>query len=171
MSPKVCFLVQIGVHCRQVSMVLCADDILESFLSEYRQKRRSLHDHPTTTTTTTTTTTSLPTSPHTPHITLEPHDLPGQYFEGQPLTSPPPLLNEKGEGGESLFSIPELPIGRELVINILSSWGDRFYVGLTSIEVYTASGQLANVKKVWMVVSVTPVTPETSFSKVHTYAH
>ena len=46
------------------------------------------------------------------------------------------------------LTIPELPIGRELVINILSTWGDRFYVGLTGIEIYTASGAPATIKQV-----------------------
>lgn len=56
---------------------------------------------------------------------------------------------EEGPGvQEGWFSIPELPIGRELVINILSTWGDRFYVGLTGIEIYTASGEQANIKHV-----------------------
>ena len=51
------------------------------------------------------------------------------------------------EGGVC-FSIPELPIGRELVLNILTTWGDRFYVGLTGIEIYTASGEPAKIAQV-----------------------
>ena len=34
------------------------------------------------------------------------------------------------------------------MINILSTWGDRFYVGLTGIEVFTASGEMADIVQV-----------------------
>ena len=57
-----------------------------------------------------------------------------------------------GGGGESecegCFPIPELPTGCELVINILTTWGDRYYVGLTGIEVFTASGEKAQIAEV-----------------------
>ncbi|VDN13061.1 unnamed protein product [Dibothriocephalus latus] len=42
--------------------------------------------------------------------------------------------------GDEDFSIPELPVGRELLLDILSTWGDPHYVGLTSIQVFTADG-------------------------------
>ncbi len=37
--------------------------------------------------------------------------------------------------------IPELPSGRILTFDILSTWGDQFYVGLSGIEVFTSSGR------------------------------
>ena len=60
---------------------------------------------------------------------------------------------ESEEGGEEEeeeegVMIPELPSGQELTLAILSTWGDKYYVGLSSIEVFTASGEMAAVKKV-----------------------
>ncbi|XP_077958631.1 katanin-interacting protein isoform X1 [Gasterosteus aculeatus] len=42
---------------------------------------------------------------------------------------------------EDEFEIPVLPRGQRLVLNILSTWGDRHYVGLNSLEVFSASGE------------------------------
>ncbi|XP_032429779.1 protein KIAA0556 isoform X2 [Xiphophorus hellerii] len=39
------------------------------------------------------------------------------------------------------FEIPVLPQGRRLVLNIRSTWGDRHYVGLNGLEVFSASGE------------------------------
>ena len=57
-------------------------------------------------------------------------------------------LKDKREEETNVLVIPELPIGRVLIINILSTWGDRYYVGLTGIEIYTAVGKLARIKEV-----------------------
>ena len=80
-----------------------AEDILESFLSDYRDKREQ---------------------------------------------------HAKATLGDEEFMTPELPRGRELVLHILSTWGDRFYVGLTGVEIYTVTGELAQVEQ----VSVTSIT-------------
>ena len=39
------------------------------------------------------------------------------------------------------FAIPELPRGRRLSLNIRSTWGDRYYVGLTGIELFSETGR------------------------------
>ena len=46
------------------------------------------------------------------------------------------------------FVIPELPSGQELVLNILSTWGDKHYVGFTSLQVFASTGEQVQVKKV-----------------------
>ena len=66
-----------------------------------------------------------------------------------------------------MFVIPELPYGRELVISIHTTWGDRHYVGLNGIEVFTQSGQTAKVAQVTAKPSDINVLPE--YTKVFTH--
>ena len=49
----------------------------------------------------------------------------------------------------SMFVIPELPRGRELLLNVLSTWGDPHYVGLAGFEVFDERGELVPVEDVW----------------------
>ncbi|KAL8175232.1 UNVERIFIED_CONTAM: hypothetical protein K2H54_017079 [Gekko kuhli] len=62
----------------------------------------------------------------------------------------PPPLGEKclelEEGSE--FRIPVLPYGQHLRIDIRSTWGDRHYVGLNGIELFSSKGQPIPVARI-----------------------
>lgn len=47
------------------------------------------------------------------------------------------------------LEIPTLPKGRQLSINIKNTWGDRHYVGLNGIEVFTEFGKPAQIAEVY----------------------
>jgi hypothetical protein len=46
------------------------------------------------------------------------------------------------------FTIPELPNGEQLVLNLKTTWGDRHYVGLNGVEIFSAEGHPVTIKKV-----------------------
>ena len=52
------------------------------------------------------------------------------------------------------MEIPTLPKGKQLVINIRNTWGDRHYVGLNGIEVFTDCGKPAEIVEVSDIVKV-----------------
>lgn len=52
------------------------------------------------------------------------------------------------------FIIPELPSGDSLIIDILSTWGDKYYVGLNGIEIYSSTGEPAKIKKIYANTSI-----------------
>ena len=48
------------------------------------------------------------------------------------------------------FSIPELPGGQNMVINIKTTWGDQHYVGLSGIEIFADTGKPVAIAKVFL---------------------
>ncbi|XP_005100895.1 katanin-interacting protein isoform X2 [Aplysia californica] len=69
-----------------------------------------------------------------------------------------PEDNWSDEDGE--FTIPELPSGRELVINIKTTWGDHHYVGLTGVQLFSSQGEQVQVTKIWANPSDINILPE-----------
>lgn len=52
--------------------------------------------------------------------------------------------------------IPVLPRGKQLIFSILSTWGDRHYVGLNGIEVFSDDGSHATIKTVCHTPDMSP---------------
>ncbi|KAM3916588.1 katanin-interacting protein isoform 1-T1 [Leptodactylus fuscus] len=46
------------------------------------------------------------------------------------------------------FEIPVLPYGQHLCIKITSTWGDRHYVGLNGIEIFSSTGSPVQIAKI-----------------------
>ncbi|XP_012587473.1 PREDICTED: uncharacterized protein KIAA0556 homolog isoform X2 [Condylura cristata] len=46
------------------------------------------------------------------------------------------------------FKIPVLPSGQRLVIDIASTWGDRHYVGLNGIEIFSSKGEPVKIASI-----------------------
>ncbi|XP_048408317.2 katanin-interacting protein isoform X2 [Stegostoma tigrinum] len=55
---------------------------------------------------------------------------------------------ERDDDGSDDFEIPVLPFGCHLVINITSTWGDRHYVGLNGIEIFSSSGEPVQIAQI-----------------------
>ncbi|XP_072415509.1 katanin-interacting protein isoform X2 [Chiloscyllium punctatum] len=55
---------------------------------------------------------------------------------------------ERDDDGSDDFEIPVLPFGCRLIINITSTWGDRHYVGLNGIEIFSSSGEPVQIVQI-----------------------
>ncbi|XP_068885729.1 katanin-interacting protein isoform X4 [Aphelocoma coerulescens] len=76
---------------------------------------------------------------------------PGEYQRKEGLQT----LSKRQEEENSLetqdgsdFKIPVLPCGQHLVIDIRTTWGDRHYVGLNGIEVFSSKGEPVRIAKI-----------------------
>ncbi|KAM3591703.1 uncharacterized protein V6R79_006053 [Siganus canaliculatus] len=70
------------------------------------------------------------TSPRSPLSSLTPQ---GMLCGG---SDSDPCMEQEDE-----FEIPVLPQGQRLIIYIMSTWGDRHYVGLNGLEVFSSNGE------------------------------
>ncbi|XP_055994774.1 katanin-interacting protein [Sorex fumeus] len=71
--------------------------------------------------------------------------------EGRPECAPegrPLGPDEAGEADADDFQIPVLPYGQHLLIDIRSTWGDRHYVGLNGIEIFSSRGEPVRVASI-----------------------
>ncbi|KAM7038776.1 katanin-interacting protein isoform 5-T6 [Acridotheres tristis] len=76
---------------------------------------------------------------------------PGEYQRKEGLQTLPKRQEEENsvdiqDGSD--FKIPVLPCGQHLVIDIRTTWGDRHYVGLNGIEVFSSKGEPVQIAKI-----------------------
>ncbi|XP_044160774.1 katanin-interacting protein isoform X1 [Bufo gargarizans] len=67
-----------------------------------------------------------------------------EYVHEMPKLADPSTVENDG----SDFEIPVLPYGQHLCIKITSTWGDRHYVGLNGIELFSSTGNPVQIAKI-----------------------
>ena len=130
-------LLHFGIHGISTLSVDISDDVLDTFLSEYREKRLQRQQKRHLALSDDTITSLSPTR-------TDDEDESAPCNQNDYHSDTEDSIDEE----DASFTTPVDPKGVELVINLLSTWGDRFYVGLTGIELYTSSGRAARVQKV-----------------------
>jgi hypothetical protein len=93
----------------------------------------------------------IPSQPILPHSATAPVNKWKQRAQEMPTIAPSPTLQE-----EETFEIPMLPHGKEIYINILTSWGDPHYMGLNGIEIFDKRGELVKLNDVKKQVRANP---------------
>ncbi|XP_056392117.1 katanin-interacting protein isoform X2 [Hyla sarda] len=69
-----------------------------------------------------------------------------QVHEMPKLADPNTVENDGNDRND--FEIPVLPYGQHLCIKISSTWGDRHYVGLNGIEIFSSTGNPVQIAKI-----------------------
>jgi hypothetical protein len=62
----------------------------------------------------------------------------------------------KGYEPTKTFQIPNLPRGKKLVFNILSTWGDPYYVGLMGLEFFDHAGHVVEFSNIAQSIRADP---------------
>ena len=80
------------------------------------------------------------------------NDILDEYLNSERNKPRVPTIQEEPEvqdvSADDEFEIPVLPKGRLLVLSINSTWGDRHYVGLNGVEIFTDTGAMPEIDSI-----------------------
>ncbi|CAF4707087.1 unnamed protein product, partial [Rotaria sp. Silwood2] len=80
------------------------------------------------------------------HIDAETDDRRSPRLQQTPNRRSP--FRDPRSNGKIPFTIPELPSGEQLVLNLKTTWGDRHYIGLNGIEIFSSQGYPVPIRKI-----------------------